>query len=51
MNKIDRECKPNKHVKRDNDYGVTWCIRCGTLFTKPCGKKISKEDRERFNCL
>lgn len=29
-----KECK--KHRVRDNKFGVTWCINCGYLFSKPC---------------
>ena len=32
-----RDCLPNKHKKRDNIFGVTWCVKCGQLFTKPSG--------------
>tara|TARA_R110000803_G_scaffold194217_1_gene257224 strand:+ start:26 stop:181 length:156 start_codon:yes stop_codon:yes gene_type:complete len=51
MEKIKRECKNDRHVKRDNKIGVTWCIRCGRLYNKPSGKTLTKEDKERFNCL
>jgi len=51
MEKINRECKNEKHVRRDNKFGITWCIRCGRLFTKPSGKELTKEDKVRFNCL
>ena len=51
MEKINRECKNEKHVRRDNKFGITWCIRCGRLFTKPSGKELTKEDKLRFNCL
>ena len=51
MEKINRECKNEKHVRRDNIFGITWCIRCGRLFTKPSGKELTKEDKVRFNCL
>lgn len=46
-----RECKNDKHIRRDNKFGITWCIRCGRLFIKPCGKSITEEDRLRFECL
>ena len=39
-----------KHVRRDNKFGTTWCIRCGRLFTKSSGKEITEEDKEMFNC-
>lgn len=52
MKKIDRTCtNDNRCKRRDNKFGVTWCIKCGKLFTKPSGKPITDEDRERFNCL
>ena len=46
--RIKRECNNDRHVRRDNDFGITWCIRCGRLYNKLVGKKISEEDRERF---
>jgi len=48
---MNRECKNEKHVIRDNKFGITWCIRCGRLFTKPSEKPITPEDRIRFNIL
>ena len=39
------------YIRRDNNFGVTWCIKTGRLFTKPCGKKLTKEDKEIFNTL
>jgi hypothetical protein len=42
------ECT-RKHYIRDNKYGVTWCLRCGRLFTKLSGRPIKNEDREKFN--
>lgn len=33
-----------KHTIRDNILGITWCIRCGRLFTKPCGVNIKEDD-------
>lgn len=47
-NTLTRHCKPDRHVRRDNNFGVTWCIRCGALFNKPCGKTITPEDRLYF---
>ncbi len=46
---MTRECKNEIHVKRDNDFGITWCIRCGRLFTKPSNKKITEEEIVRYN--
>ena len=52
MKKIDRTCtNDNRCKRRDNKFGATWCIKCGKLFTKPSGKPITDEDRQRFNCL
>ena len=39
------DCKADKHKARDNKFGVTWCVRCGRLFTKPCGKELKQEDK------
>lgn len=47
-NKYRGDCK-DKHYRRDNKYGITWCLRCGRLFTKPSGREITDEDREKFN--
>lgn len=38
------ECKNDIHKPRDNKYGITWCVRCGRLFNKPCEKELKKED-------
>lgn len=35
----------NKHKRRDNKYGITWCVRCGRLFTKPCGVLLLETDK------
>ena len=43
------ECKDNKCKRRDNEFGITWCINCGRLFTKPCGVIISDEERNLNN--
>ncbi len=40
---MELNCENNKHKPRDNRYGVTWCIKCGRLFTKPCGKPLDIE--------
>ena len=43
---MDSLCKKyNKCKPRDNKFGVTWCVRCGKLFTKPCGKDLKQEDK------
>lgn len=39
-----KDCKSDKHQQRDNSFGITWCVKCGRLFTKPCGKPFNKED-------
>lgn len=39
------------HKIRDNKFGVTWCIKCGRLMTKPCDRKITKVDAEKHNIL
>ena len=45
VNNNIRECPPNKCKQRDNKLGVTWCVRCGRLFTKPCGKDLQETDK------
>ena len=27
---------------RDNEFGVTWCVKCGRLYNKPCNVKFDK---------
>lgn len=50
--KIDRNCNNDRKCqRRDNKFGVTWCVKCGKLFTKPSNKPMTDEDRKRFNCL
>lgn len=49
--KVNRECKNDKHARRDNDFGVTWCVRCGRLYNKPVGRKLTDEDKVKFNTL
>ena len=39
------DCKENKCKRRDNKFGVTWCVRCGKLFNKPCGVKLLESDK------
>jgi hypothetical protein len=46
-NKNTTECKPNKCKQRDNKFGVTWCVICGKLFSKPCGKKLTELDKKQ----
>jgi hypothetical protein len=45
-----RECLPNKCKQRDNKFGVTWCVRCGKLFTKPSGKDLQEIDKVVYAC-
>jgi len=40
-----KECKDNKHKRRDNKFGVTWCVKCGRLFNKPSGKPLLESDK------
>jgi ribosomal protein L37AE/L43A len=40
-----QECQPNKHKARDNKLGITWCVLCGRLFTKPSGKPLKESDK------
>ncbi len=50
-NSVVNNSKECNHKIRDNAYGVTWCIKCGRLMTKPCGKQLTKEEAIAFNCL
>ena len=36
-------CKENKHKPCDNKFGCTWCVLCGRLFNKPCGKNLEED--------
>ena len=45
-----KECEPNRHKQRDNTFGVTWCVKCGRLFTKPCGKPLQESDKIVVHC-
>jgi len=39
---------PNKCKRRDNTFGVTWCVKCGKLFNKPSGKQLKESDKIWF---
>jgi len=39
------ECKENQHKRRDNKYGITWCVKCGRLFTKPSNILLLESDK------
>lgn len=45
-----RECLPDKHKQRDNKFGVTWCVKCGRLLIKPCGKPLLESDKVLWHC-
>jgi len=47
---MERKCK-DKHVIRDNDFGITWCIRCGCHFKNASNKPITEKDREVFKIV
>lgn len=40
-----RMCLPDKHKRIDNKFGVTWCVKCGQLFTKPSGIPLQESDK------
>lgn len=42
------QCKSDKHRARDNKFGITWCTKCGRLFTKPCGKPLMNKKDEHI---
>lgn len=39
------ECLNDNHKARDNKFGITFCVKCGRLFTKPCGKDLKESDK------
>ena len=41
------DCPNDKHKPRNNKLGITWCVKCGRLFTKPCAKELEEEDKVR----
>lgn len=45
------DCKIDKCKARDNKFGVTWCIKCGKLFTKPTFKNLTQEEIEKYNLV
>lgn len=45
------QCQPNKHKIRDNKFGVTWCVKCGHLFTKPSNVELEDNDKILYICL
>jgi ribosomal protein L37AE/L43A len=45
-----RECLPDKHKRRDNKFGVTWCVKCGQLFTKPSSIPLQESDKVVYAC-
>jgi hypothetical protein len=50
QNLIDCDQKNVKHKPRDNALGVTWCVRCGRLFNKPCGKPLQEVEKLVIRC-
>jgi len=44
-------CPLPKHKKRDNTFGVSWCIGCGRLFNTFNNQPISLEETQRFNLV
>jgi hypothetical protein len=43
------DCKTRGHKLRENPFGVTWCMSCGGLSTKPSKKKLDEDTRKRWN--
>lgn len=37
-------CTKGKHKLRTNNYGVTWCTRCGLLSNTQNAQELTKED-------
>jgi len=42
-------CNEDKHKPRNNRFGVTWCVNCGRLFTKPCDKDLLQLEIKNIN--
>ena len=42
----ETNCAKGKHRLRDNDFGITWCVDCGILSTKPSNKPLNKKSHE-----
>lgn len=40
--------KKSKHRFRDNKFGITWCIECELLSTKPSGILLSQSKIEVY---
>ena len=38
-------CAKGKHKLRTNDYGVTWCTRCGLLSSTQNAEPLKDEDK------
>ena len=45
-----KECLPDRHKRRDNKFGVTWCVKCGQIFTKPSGIPLQESDKVIYAC-
>lgn len=38
-------CSKGKHKLKDNDFGITWCVICGYLSSKPSGVPLEEEHK------
>jgi hypothetical protein len=43
FNSMQNICKKGKHKFRTNQYGVTWCVRCGLLGSEST-QQLTKEE-------
>lgn len=41
---INKTCNKQKHKLRTNNYGITWCVRCGLLSNK-LSKTLQEQDK------
>jgi len=39
------KCSKEEHKFRDNDFGVTWCVVCGKIALKSCGKPLLETNK------
>ena len=45
LKQINNYCQKGKHKLRTNQYGVTWCVRCG-LLSNSTNEPLLKEEEK-----
>jgi hypothetical protein len=45
LKQINNCCQKGKHKLRTNQYGVTWCVRCG-LLSNSTNEPLLKEEEK-----